>query len=57
VAFTERATVYVADSPRDVEAAKIGGAVATGDSPANHTTLTCSRPNPVSKDNGSLGTQ
>ena len=26
VAFTERATVYVADSPRDVEAAKIGGA-------------------------------
>jgi phosphoglycolate phosphatase len=26
VAFTERATVYVADSPRDVEAARIGGA-------------------------------
>lgn len=25
-AFTERATVYIADSPRDVEAAKIGGA-------------------------------
>jgi phosphoglycolate phosphatase-like HAD superfamily hydrolase len=25
-AFTERATVYVADSPRDVEAARIGGA-------------------------------
>jgi phosphoglycolate phosphatase len=26
VSFTEKATVYVADSPRDVEAAKIGGA-------------------------------
>ncbi|MGH3282283.1 MAG: HAD family hydrolase [Trebonia sp.] len=26
VSFTERATVYVADSPRDVEAAKVGGA-------------------------------
>jgi phosphoglycolate phosphatase len=26
VGFTEQATVYVADSPRDVEAAKIGGA-------------------------------
>jgi phosphoglycolate phosphatase len=25
-AFTERATVYIADSPRDVEAARIGGA-------------------------------
>jgi phosphoglycolate phosphatase-like HAD superfamily hydrolase len=26
VAFTERATVYIADSPRDAEAARIGGA-------------------------------
>lgn len=26
VSFAERATVYIADSPRDVEAAKIGGA-------------------------------
>ena len=26
MAFTERATVYVADSPRDVEAARAGGA-------------------------------
>jgi phosphoglycolate phosphatase-like HAD superfamily hydrolase len=26
VSFAERATVYVADSPRDIEAAKIGGA-------------------------------
>ena len=28
VSFAERATIYVADSPRDVEAARIGGATA-----------------------------
>jgi phosphoglycolate phosphatase len=39
VTFTEKATVYVADSPRDVEAAKIGGAtsvaVASGRASSN----------------------